>query len=148
MILISHRGNIEGRNPERENSPDYIIEAIDQDFNVEIDLWGSGGSLYLGHEPRPNCAYQISEEWLINKPLLIHCKNLDALNSCRKNRRLNFFFHNEDDFAVSTVGWVISHSKIGHVKDAICMLPEIHGIAKHSLNICAGVCSDIISFYK
>mgnify|MGYP001440007744 CR=1 FL=1 len=29
MILISHRGNIKGKNPEMENSPKYIKKALD-----------------------------------------------------------------------------------------------------------------------
>ena len=28
MILISHRGNINGPNPEMENNPEYIQKAI------------------------------------------------------------------------------------------------------------------------
>ena len=34
MILISHRGNLTGKNPERENHPDYIKEALDLGFDV------------------------------------------------------------------------------------------------------------------
>ena len=29
MILIAHRGNRNGKNVDRENSPDYIQEALD-----------------------------------------------------------------------------------------------------------------------
>ena len=38
MILISHRGNLDGVNPDRENSPTYIKEAISSGFDVEIDV--------------------------------------------------------------------------------------------------------------
>ena len=37
--LYSHRGNLFGPIPERENKPDYIDEAISAGFNVEIDIW-------------------------------------------------------------------------------------------------------------
>ena len=37
MKLISHRGNIDGPQPDRENSPNYINEAIEAGYNVEID---------------------------------------------------------------------------------------------------------------
>ena len=39
MIIISHRGNIDGTNPRMENSPNYIQTEIDNKFHVEIDLW-------------------------------------------------------------------------------------------------------------
>ena len=38
MIYIAHRGNIRGPNPERENSPDYIDEAIQSGYYVEVDV--------------------------------------------------------------------------------------------------------------
>ena len=41
MILIAHRGNIDGPNPELENSLQYIDKAIDSGYNVEVDIWGS-----------------------------------------------------------------------------------------------------------
>ncbi len=39
MILISHRGNINGKNEIRENSIFYIMEALSMGFDVEIDVW-------------------------------------------------------------------------------------------------------------
>ena len=35
MILISHRGNIDGRNPDMENNPSYIMRAVRENFDVE-----------------------------------------------------------------------------------------------------------------
>ena len=48
--LISHRGNLNGVNPDRENSPSYIQEAITAGYDVEIDVhwWDSG--IWLGHD--------------------------------------------------------------------------------------------------
>ena len=43
MIFISHRGNLEIESPSRENSKDYILEAINCGFNVEVDIWKIGG---------------------------------------------------------------------------------------------------------
>ena len=39
MKLIAHRGNIDGPNPERENSPEYIEEALKAGYDVEVDVW-------------------------------------------------------------------------------------------------------------
>ena len=41
MILISHRGNINGKKPDLENKPEYIQNAIKLGYNVEIDVWWS-----------------------------------------------------------------------------------------------------------
>ena len=38
-LYISHRGNLTGPIPEKENTVDYINDAIHQGFDVEIDIW-------------------------------------------------------------------------------------------------------------
>ena len=38
MKLIAHRGNIFGSDTSKENSPDYIDEALSKEFDVEIDI--------------------------------------------------------------------------------------------------------------
>jgi hypothetical protein len=50
MILISHRGNISGPNPEQENHPDYIWAAIQAGYDVEVDVWFENGKFMLGHD--------------------------------------------------------------------------------------------------
>ena len=61
MIIISHRGNLEGPLPNKENSLEYIDDAIHQGFLVEVDLWVVSKELYLGHD-KPQ--YKISSEWI------------------------------------------------------------------------------------
>ena len=43
--LISHRGNVNGQNIERENTLSYIDEANFLGYDVEIDVWMSNGYL-------------------------------------------------------------------------------------------------------
>jgi hypothetical protein len=50
MVLISHRGNIDGVNQNFENQPNYIDDAIKAGYDVEVDIWYIGGKLYLGHD--------------------------------------------------------------------------------------------------
>ena len=50
QILISHRGNIDGRNVEYENNPNYIEAAINLGYDVEIDVWFIDGKFMLGHD--------------------------------------------------------------------------------------------------
>ncbi len=65
MILISHRGNINGRVPNLENSPDFIDAAIEKKYDVEIDLRTHNGKLFLGHdEPQYEIDIEYSQETL------------------------------------------------------------------------------------
>ena len=47
MILISHRGNTNGKFESYENEPMYIDKAISDGFDVEIDVWMTDGQLFL-----------------------------------------------------------------------------------------------------
>ena len=77
MHLISHRGNILGSFPEKENNPTYIDCAINSGYDVEIDIHLIDNQFWLGHdEPQ----YKITGEWLTERvsSLWIHCKNIEA----------------------------------------------------------------------
>jgi len=50
MILISHRGNINGKKPNYENKPEYIWEALRKGYHCEIDVWFIDGKFKLGHD--------------------------------------------------------------------------------------------------
>ena len=50
MILISHRGNINGKDEAKENKPSYIVDAIRKGYNVEVDFWYDNGKFVLGHD--------------------------------------------------------------------------------------------------
>ena len=147
MILISHRGNLEGKNTERENHPDYIDEAISKGYDVEIDVWYEDGKLLLGHdEPQ----YEVSLEWLENRSpsLWIHCKNMDALSYFNeygdtKSSQFNYFSHDVD------MGVLTSHNYIWSTNlynRGILVLPEVFNKEPNEGTI--GICSDIIQNYK
>jgi len=78
MILISHRGNISGPNPEKENHPEYILAALQAGYDVEIDVWFENGKFMLGHdEPQ----YELPFELIDKKypKIWVHCKNMDSI---------------------------------------------------------------------
>ena len=63
MKLISHRGNLNGPNKERENHPDYIWEALQAGYEVEIDVWWVDGKFKLGHdEPQYDFPFQFNRK--------------------------------------------------------------------------------------
>jgi hypothetical protein len=143
MILISHRGNVNGRNPDKENSPDYILEASQQ-FDVEIDVWSIDGKLYLGHD---GPTYLTDEKFLTNDKFWCHAKNLDALVAMLNNDRIHCFWHQEDDVTLTSRNylWTYPGKPIASI-GAIAVVPE--RAPDWDISKALGVCSDYIEkFY-
>jgi hypothetical protein len=143
MHYISHRGNIEGPNPNRENDPSYIREAIRRGYEVEIDVWRKNGSFYLGHD---RAQYRVDFKFLQNKRLWCHAKNIEALSELLKHRkRIHCFWHEEDNYAITSKGYIWAYP--GNIDgNTIVVMPE-----KYNLNpsrSARGVCSDYIKEYK
>ena len=144
MILISHRGNISGRKPEDENKPEYILNAVEQGYNCEIDVWYTKGQWYLGHD---NPKYRIEFGFLKSNKLWCHAKNLQALQHLLKNN-IHCFWHQKDDYTITSKGiiWAYPGKLLSH--NSICVMPEYVNEKIEGLDICAGVCSDIIGEFK
>ena len=143
MILISHRGNLNGPNEVRENSPYYIMEAIDEGYDVEVDLWWVDGKVYLGHD-KPQ--YEVSDEWLgerIDK-LWVHCKNVESLNWIR-NTSLHYFWHEQDTLTLTSKNHMWVYPGKQPIIGSIAVMPEIHN---DDISKCLGVCSDFIKKYN
>ena len=142
MIFISHRGNMTGINPKRENEPLYIVEALEKGFDVEIDVWYKKGQFYLGHdEPQ----YKVKREFLQNRKLWCHAKNIDAFYHMVDDEKIHCFSHDKDEVALTSKGyfWSLSNTKITD-KSISVMASDYLDLQK---NI-AGVCSDNIGYYR
>ena len=50
MKFIAHRGNLNGPEPDKENSITQIKKCIELGFDVEIDLRVINEELWLGHD--------------------------------------------------------------------------------------------------
>jgi len=143
MIIIAHRGLINGPNKELENTPEQIDLAIQMDFNVEIDLWYTNNLYFLGHdEPQ----YEIGLEWLFNREdnLWIHCKNVDALLKM-KQTFLHFFWHENDTVTLTSRGFIWAYPGKQPIKNSIAVLPELYNDA---VDECFGVCTDYATKYR
>lgn len=144
MILISHRGNVEGRRVPFENRPDYIDEAINAGYDVEIDVWMIEGVLLLGHD---GPQYGISQQWLNERydKLWIHCKNVEAMEWFNLIGGFNYFWHEEDTMTLTSNGYMWVYPGKQPVKNSIAVMPEIYN---DNISECKGVCSDYIKNYK
>ena len=139
MILISHRGNIDGRNPIYENSDKYCQTAIDKGFNVEIDVWYTD-TWWTGHD-RPG--YRVSVDFLKKKEVWCHAKNIEALNRLL-DLGAHCFFHQNDNVTLTSKGYLWTNPTHQLTEKSICVLPELQTI---DIKGCAGICSDYIERY-
>jgi hypothetical protein len=141
MKIIAHRGNLNGPNPHFENNPIYLDIALDANFDIEIDVWKIFDSWYLGHdEPQ----YLVPFNWFKKRQSLIwiHCKNYESLEYFNQlnNNNFNYFWHETDNFTLTSKGFVWTYPKIKLMENSICVLPEKGYVGK--IEKCYAVCTD------
>lgn len=138
--IISHRGNLKGPYPHRENHPDYLEAALKAGFGIEFDVWFVNGQWALGHDEP---LYAVTFSYLMNlgqrdefidyhnyPRAWMHLKNLEAVQemkslkyygSCKKNsdgfsshlsQRINYFWHQDDDLTITNHGHIWVHPKV------------------------------------
>jgi hypothetical protein len=106
MKLISHRGNINGPDLEKENTIEQIFIAIGKGFDVEVDVWVIDGLIFFGHDyPK-----YLIDDFIIKKiknSAWFHCKNLEALLFFAiSHEPYVFFWHQKDDFTLTSNGYI------------------------------------------
>ena len=121
MIFISHRGNIDKINVKEENKPTYIFNALDQNYDVEVDIW-----------------------FINTKRIWFHAKNIEAFYELLK-RDIVCFWHQNDDVTLTSNGYIWTYPGKQLTSNSICVLPEQNNIKKFN---CAGICSDFIIKYS
>jgi len=150
MKIISHRGNLIGPNPTRENSIDYIEEAISAGFDVEIDLRVEDNECYLGHD---DPQYIVTQYWLsqyIDK-LWIHCKNIEALYYFVNNTDgYNYFWHQQDDFTLTSRKYIWTYPRKSYTEYSVVVMPEWDDVNWNKLRSinCFGICTDFVNRLK
>jgi hypothetical protein len=147
MKYISHRGNLNGKDIDSENTPEKIRYVLKLGLDCEIDLWSENNRLYLGHDfPE----IQINQEFIFEnkKKLWIHCKNFSALKWCKLQNviDLNFFWHERDLLTLTSLGHIWVYPGNQPKQNSIAVLPELNN--EENLQDCFGICSDIILEYK
>lgn len=148
MILISHRGNINEKKIEKENSLLYIFEALNIGYHVEVDIWLLDNKWFLGHD-EPIYEIDIMKEFkfLFHK-IYFHCKNLEALQELSKYQDVYCFWHQNDDFTLTSNKYIWTYPGKKLTEKSICVLPELANYTDIELKKCAGICSDYIEKYK
>ena len=145
MILISHRGNINGRVESLENNPSYVDLAISNEYDVEVDVWYLEGVLYLGHD-KPQ--YGVDFRWFRDRlsKLWIHCKNVESILYFKEcGYEFNYFWHQEDDITLTSKNFIWTFPGKKLTSRSIAVLPE--SVKDWELTECLGICSDYIKKY-
>ena len=142
MLIISHRGNLEGENQSTENSPSQIETAINFGYDVEIDLWLIDNDFMLGHD-KPE--HPISLDWLVSneKILWVHCKNFEAIDYLSKNQiNLNYFFHDSDDLTLTSRNFMWIYPKKTYSNNSVIVCKDVDEFANYLKKPPFGVCTD------
>jgi hypothetical protein len=108
-----------GPDIENENHPEYLAETIDTGFDVEIDLWIEKTKIFLGHdEPQ----YPVDPEFLYKHydKIWVHCKNVEALEYLGKTAWINWFWHDKDDYTITSQNHLWCHPNAVQIDGAIC----------------------------
>jgi hypothetical protein len=149
MIYISHRGNINGKDPNLENHPEYINNAINEGYDVEVDVWYVDDKWYLGHD---SPQWEIDLHWISKRSdkLWVHCKNIEALERLANTSNLdtadiNFFWHEEDTATLTSFNYIWAYPGKQPIKGSIAVMPELYD---DDVSKCIGICSDVIKKYK
>jgi hypothetical protein len=139
MKIISHRGNLNGSKPKLENSPEYILAALNSGFDVEVDVWLKSGNLFLGHDTP---AYSTNLNFLKQKGLWCHAKNLDAFTFLL-SKRIHTFWHEQDKVTLTSkkVIWCYPNNYISN-GITVCLK------YKQVPNFIKGICTDFPLSFK
>ena len=138
MILIAHRGNMNGPN-EYENGQKYCEEAIAQGFNIELDVWYTD-TWWTGHD---SPQYRVDPDFLLKQEVWCHAKNIKALKELLE-LGAHCFFHQNDNVTLTSQQYIWTYPTQPLTEKSICVLPELQTI---DVDGCAGICSDYIVRY-
>lgn len=149
MIYIAHRGLYLGPDKEKENHPDQISLALEQDYDCEIDVHVVNNKLYLGHDEP---IYEVDEYWLRNSRFWIHAKNKETLlwfYKC-KNWKYNYFWHENDQYTLTSKGFIWTHPNSKLLSISIMVMPEyVDNTLNNAVEArCFAICSDFVQDIK
>tara|TARA_B100000767_G_C19432744_1_gene396676 strand:+ start:166 stop:600 length:435 start_codon:yes stop_codon:yes gene_type:complete len=140
MIYISHRGFVNGKDEILENNPKQIEFLYNKNYDIEVDVRFYKNKFYLGHdEPK----YEIKYKFLENKKLWCHAKNHETLEELSKIK-CHYFWHQDDDYTITSEGFIWVYPGKPLIKNSICVLPEDFDL---DTSACYGICTDYIGKY-
>lgn len=140
MLIIAHRGLVDGPNSELENLPDTIDTAISLGYRAEVDVWKIRDIFYLSHD-EPVDYDNLDQSRIVTRDffydrsqyLYIHCKNIETLeyftNPIEKLTTYTCFWHQEDNYTLTSQAEIWAYPNFNvtgkYLRNAICVKPEL-----------------------
>mgnify|MGYP003641066245 CR=1 FL=1 len=140
MLLIAHRGNINGPDPDNENTVEHVLKALESGYNVEVDVWKTDSGLYFGHD-QPTNSLNMSDLQQYHNKIWYHCKDIKTLLYFTATNNI-YFFHQNDDVTLTSNGFLWTYPEKQLTSKSICLKPENYNYIPTD---CYGICSDYIS---
>jgi len=152
MLLIAHRGNTHTKRPNMENSPEYVLEALESGYDCEVDVWLVNNRWCLGHD---GPVHSVPLQFLQMPGIWCDCKNLEALAELQYHRDTVVSVWNDlDKYPLTSNGYIWTHTDVAVPENltmkSVAIMPEQHDwkCYETAYKLCAGVCSDTVSFYE
>jgi hypothetical protein len=149
MKIISHRGNINGPVPEKENRPSYIDSAIQLGYDVEVDLRIIDNDFWLGHdEPQ----YKVELPWMLLRKdkIWFHCKDINsALVLAKFDQGFQYFCHSQEPYVCTSHKYLLIHDLTSNINDK-CIIPLLskEDIEKYNNSKPYAICTDFVNYIK
>jgi len=139
VIYIAHRGNTQGPNPDKENHPDYLRDALRKGYDVELDVWFIGGKYVLGHD-KPQ--YEVADYFFDNPHMWCHAKDIATMTSLLDPGFLiNAFYHETDACTLTTQKWIWTYpGRPVPGWRSIAVMPE--RVPGWDISLAGGICTD------
>ena len=146
-LLISHRGNTSGINSEKENSPEYIQEALDKGFYVMVNAWLLEENIVALGTDSP--MYHVDVEFLKFGNIICKAMTAETLEYLLE-KDVHCFYSEKDSFTVTSGGLIWNTNFNSQTLRSIIVIPEwyIPSLEKLETLNCTGICSDRIEYIE
>ena len=145
MFLISNNGNLNGKNTLMENNPLACDDVRHMGYDVKIDVWLTDKGWFLGKE-KPQ--FSIEFEYLLRDGFWCQAKNIGALREMIQHEEINCFWHQQDEYTLTSKGYIWTYPGKPLTHKSICVLPELlPDWRKQGAHGSAGICSDFVQQY-
>jgi hypothetical protein len=141
MLLISHRGNLDGPSDDA-NNPNYVAIALAK-YDVEIDVWFQNGQFLLGHD-KPQ--YPINDQFLLQHRLWCHAKNPDALERMSK-LDVHCFWHQNDYYTLTSQNYVWTYPGMPILSNGVINASPLE-FTQVIESKAFGVCTDYVNDFE
>ena len=147
--ILAHRANFAGPGS-GENRREAIRVCVRLGFDIELDVWAVGGSLWAGHD---GPIWECDPCDLRSMPGFVHAKNINAA-LILATLHVPYFCLERDQFAVTSTGEIWTNYGAESTTRSILCSPELVGASEPipdffaRMGPCAGVCTDYPALYE